>query len=169
MPKAIRLYVKYVDEFNRRLGRATMYLVFVMMAVLLLSSASKIANIPLLWVVEMAQFVMTAYYIVGGPYTLQDDSHVRMDLIYGRFSERGKAIVDTLTIAFLIFYLVFLFYGGVSSTLYALEYGQKNYSAWAPPLAPIKIIMCIGIGLMVLQAVSIFFKDLARAMGRKIA
>ena len=65
--------------------------------------------------------------------------------------------------------LVFLMVGGLSSTQYALEYGQKNYSSWAPPMAPIKIIMCIGIALMLLQTVAIFFKDLAAALGRPIS
>jgi TRAP-type mannitol/chloroaromatic compound transport system permease small subunit len=64
---------------------------------------------------------------------------------------------------------VFLLVGGVSSTLYALEYGQKNYSSWAPPLAPIKIVMTIGITLMLLQVVAVFFKDLAKARGEPLA
>ena len=81
----------------------------------------------------------------------------------------GLSPRDVLTAAFLIFYLVFLLVGGVSSTLYALEYGQKNYSSWAPPLAPIKIVMTIGITLMLLQVVAVFFKDLAKARGEPLA
>ena len=72
------------------------------------------------------------------------------------------------TILFLIFYLVFLLYVGFSSTHYALKYGEESYSAWAPPMAPIKIIMCVGIALMLLQAVAVFFKHLATATGRPI-
>jgi len=86
-----------------------------------------------------------------------------MDLLYGKWTEKGRAIADILTSFFLIFYLVLLLYGAISSTQYALEYGQKNYSSWGPPMAPIKIIMTIGIVLMLLQAVATFFKDLAKA------
>jgi TRAP-type C4-dicarboxylate transport system permease small subunit len=82
---------------------------------------------------------------------------------------RGRAFADTITAFCLIFYLVFLLVGGLSSTQYALEYGQKNYSTWAPPLAPIKIVMTFGIGLMLLQAVAIFFKDLARVRGEDLS
>jgi TRAP-type mannitol/chloroaromatic compound transport system permease small subunit len=78
-------------------------------------------------------------------------------------------VADALTSGFLIFYLVVLLIGGISSTEYALTYGQKNYSAWAPPLAPIKIIMTIGIALMLLQAISVLFKDLAKARGETLA
>lgn len=147
-----------------------MYLIFVMMGVLLFSSASRtFFNLSYIWIVEMAQFMLAAYYLLGGGYSMQLDSHVRMDLLYGRWSPKRQALADAMTVGFVIFYLVFLLVGGVSSTQYALEYGQKNYSSWAPPLAPIKIIMTIGIALMLLQAIAVFFKDLAKARGKPLA
>jgi len=58
-----------------------------------------------------------------------------------------------------------LLYGGLSSTSYSLQYGERSATAWRPYLWPIKIIMCIGIFLMLLQAVAEFFKDIARIRG----
>ena len=164
MPKAVRAYVRYVDTVNRAVGRLVMYMIFIMMGVLLLSSISRtFFNVSYIWVVEMAQFMLAAYYLLGGGYSMQLHSHVRMDLLYGRWSPRRRAIADSITSGFLIFYLIFLFVGALSSTQYALEYGQKNYSSWAPPLAPIKIIMTIGILLMILQSIAMFFRDLEKA------
>ena len=168
MPKAIVAYVRWVDAVNRVVGRFAMYLIFAMTGILLYSSITKTFFIPALWTLEMAQFTMVAYYLLGGGYSMQLDSHVRMDLLYSRWSAKTRTAVDLVTIAFLIFYLVFLLYGGFSSTHYALKYGENSYSAWAPPMAPIKITMCVGIALMLLQAVAVFFKDLAKATGRPI-
>lgn len=166
MPKAVVLYVRYVDAFNRKIGRVVMYLIFLMGIVLLYSSISRaVFDRPLIWVVEVAQFMLAAYYLLGGAYSMQLDSHVRMDLFYGQWTDKTRAVMDAITVFCLIFYLVMLLLGGVSSAQYALEYGQKNYSAWAPPLAPVKIMMVAGIGLMLLQTISLFFKDLARARG----
>jgi TRAP-type mannitol/chloroaromatic compound transport system permease small subunit len=146
-----------------------MYLIFAMMGVLLLSSGSRtFFDVSYIWVVEVAQFLMTAYYLLGGGYSMQLDSHVRMDLLYTRWTPRTRAAVDAVTVGFLLFYLVVLLVGGISSTQYAIEYGQKNYSSWAPPLAPIKIIMVIGIALMLLQVIAVFFKDLAAARGETL-
>lgn len=92
-------------------------------------------------------------------------AHVRMDVFYGQWSPKRRAITDAITIFCLIFYLVVLLIGGLSSTLYSLEYGQRNYSAWGPPVAPIKIIMVIGIFMMLLQSIATFFKDLAEVKG----
>ncbi|HSM42032.1 MAG TPA: TRAP transporter small permease, partial [Afifellaceae bacterium] len=58
-----------------------------------------------------------------------------------------------------------LLYGGISSTHYAIYYGEKGFSAWAPYLAPIKIIMCFGIVLMMLQVIVTFFRNVAEARG----
>ncbi|MDQ8205162.1 TRAP transporter small permease subunit [Pelagicoccus sp. SDUM812003] len=154
-------YVRWVDRINKWLGLAVMYLVFVMMGILIFAAISRTAfDKPYLWVMEMAQFTMAAYYLLGGGFSLQEGAHVRMDVFYEKWSPRTKAKVDSVTALALISYLVILLWGGYSSSLYALEYGQKNYTAWAPPLAPIKIIMTIGILLMLLQAISIFIKDL---------
>ena len=146
-----------------------MYLIFVMMFILLLSSISRgVFNLSYIWSVEIAQFMLTAYYILGGGYSMQIDSHVRMDLFYSRWSPRKQALADALTSGFLLFYIVFLLVGGISGTVYAIQYNQKNYSSWAPPLAPIKVIMCIGIALMLLQVIAVFFKDVAKARGEPL-
>jgi TRAP-type mannitol/chloroaromatic compound transport system permease small subunit len=169
MPKPIRAYVRFVDAINRRVGRAVMYVIFFMMGILIYSTVSRIAfGVSPVWVVEMAQMTMAAYYLLGGGYSMQLDAHVRMDLLYGRWSPKRQAFTDTLTAVFLIGYLLVLLYGGWSSTSYALEYGQRNYSAWAPLMAPIKVIMTLGIFLMLLQAIAIFFRDLARTRGETL-
>ena len=168
MSNAIRTYVRYVDSVNRAVGRFAMYLIFAMMAVLLYSSISKTFFVPSLWTLEMAQFSMVAYYLLGGPYSLQLDDHVRMDLLYGSWSTRTRAWVDAFTIVFLLVYLVLLLYGGLSSTHYALEYGERSYSSWRPYMAPIKIIACIGIFLMLLQAFAVLFKDIAKLRGEDL-
>jgi TRAP-type mannitol/chloroaromatic compound transport system permease small subunit len=166
MPKVIKLYVRYIDKLSTVVGKFSMYLVFLMMGVLLFESISRtIFDKPHIWVVEIAQFTMAAYYLLGGGYSMLLDGHVRMDLLYGRWTEKQKAMMDVITASMLIFYLVFLLVGAYSSIEYALEYGQVNYTPWAPPLAPIKIIMGLGMLLMLLESISMFFKDLAKVRG----
>ena len=169
MPGPIKVYVRSVDAMNRVVGRFAMWLIFAMMGVLLFSSGSRtFAGVSHIWVVETAQFLLAAYYLLGGGYSMQLGSHVRMDLLYSRWKPRTRATVDVVTAGFLVFYLIVLLAGGLSSTQYAIEYGQKNYSSWAPPLAPIKIVMVVGIILMLLQVIAVFFKDLAKARGEEI-
>ena len=198
MTRIERSFVRRVDALNRRLGRLVMYGIFVMMAILLWSSISKTFFLPSLWTLEVAQFAMVAYYILGGPYSIQLGANVRMDLFYHEWTLKKKAQFDAFTVLFLLFYLGVMIYGGVGSTAYSLGYFgsepfgffrdlaigfvtggpegakevmgyiERSPTAWRPFLWPIKTIMVIGLFLMLLQALSELVKDLARLRGEEI-
>jgi len=177
----VRTYIRVIDSLNHWIGRFVMYGIFVMVAILLWSSISKTFFLPSRWTLEVAQFAMVAYYILGGPYAMQMGSSVRMDLFYAEWTPRRKAQVDAITVLLLIFYLGVLLYGGLGSTAYSLGYwGDEPVSyfaglatgsptAWRPFMWPIKVIMCIGIFLMLLQAISELFKDILRLRGETFA
>jgi len=168
MPNFIKTYVRVVDAVNYRLGRIIMYGIFVMVGILLWSSISKTFFLPSLWTLEIAQFAMVTYYILGGPYSVQLGANVRMDLFYGNWSDRKKASFDAFTVLFLIFYLGVLLYGGIDSTTYSFKYSERSPTAWRPVMWPIKVIMCTGILLMLLQSISELIKDIAKIKGLKL-
>ncbi|CUH64588.1 TRAP-type mannitol/chloroaromatic compound transport system, small permease component [Thalassovita gelatinovora] len=198
MPRLITGYIRWVDAINYRLGRIVMYGIFIMVGILLWSSISKTFLLPSLWTLEMAQFAMVSYYILGGPYSIQLGSNVRMDLFYHGWSHRKKAWFDAFTVMVLVFYLGILLYGAFNSLTYSLGhftghpfqfaidlvtafftggpagaqevmgYIERSPTAWRPVLWPIKLIMVLGIFLILLQAISEFFKDIARIRGQEI-
>jgi TRAP-type mannitol/chloroaromatic compound transport system permease small subunit len=169
VPKVVKTYVRIVDSWSYYMGLFSMYLIFAMIAILSYASIMKVFFLPSNWTVEMAQFVMVAYFTLGGAYTLKEGEHVRMDLLYSGFTMRGKVKIDLFTSFVLIGFLVMLQIGGVSSLIYAFQYGEKSFSAWAPIMWPIKVVMNIGIFLTLLQAVALFFKDWAEFRGEKLS
>ena len=169
MPRAIRTYVRTVDRMSDWTGLVAMYLIFVMVAVLLLDAVTRnVIDIPLHWCVEFAQFTLAAYYFMGGALTLKNDDHVRMDLFYEKLSVRGKARMDLATVGCLLFYLVVLLIGSVSSLRYAIDTGETRFSMWNPSMIPIKALMVACLVLMVLQGVSIVFKQVAILRGEPL-
>lgn len=168
MPKVVRGYVRVVDAVNYRVGRFVMYGIFVMVGILLWSSISKTFFLPSLWTLEVAQFAMVAYYILGGPYAMQLGANVRMDLFYGGWSQHTKAWVDSVTVLLLVFYLAVMIYGAVDSTTYSLKYGERSPTAWRPYLWPIKVAMIVGFVLMLLQSVAELLKDIAQIRGEDL-
>lgn len=170
MPSWIVAFVRFVDGLNYRVGRFAMYLLYVLGAILLASTFSRLfLGASFNWALEMSQFVLSAYYLLGGAYAWQQGAHVRMDLLYQNFPVRRRVVTDAITVLFVIFYLAVVFAGGLSSTNYAIVYKQQNYSAWAPVLWPIKVVMTVAIFLMLLQAISSFIKDVAELRGKPIA
>ncbi|SEN71902.1 TRAP-type mannitol/chloroaromatic compound transport system, small permease component [Gemmobacter aquatilis] len=179
MPRWSVAFVRIVDRMNYGVGRFAMYLLFVLMGILMWSTISKVAFTPSYWTLEMAQFAMVAYYILGGPYSMQLASHVRMDLAYAKWSARKRAWVDAFTIFALIVYLGVMLWGALDSLGYSLgltwEGGvpqigrlERSPTAWRPYMWPIKSILCVGFLLMLLQSIAYFIRDIATLRGAPI-
>lgn len=166
MPAFIRHYVRIVDRMSSFVGHAAMLLIVLMIGVLLLDAVTRnVIRMPLHWCIEFAQFTLTAYYFMGGAYSLMGNAHVRMDILYDRLSERGKAWMDLTTIGCLLFYLAVMLIGSVSSLQYAIATNEKRFSMWNPSMIPIKVLMVFCLALMILQAVSLAFKHVATLRG----
>ncbi len=197
MPRVLMQFVRLIDLMNKGVGRVAMYGIFAMMAVLLYSSISKSFFNPSLWTLEVAQFLMVAYFILGGPYSIQLGSNVRMDLFYGSWSVRTKAMVDSVSVLCLLFYLGILFQGAMVSMAYSLGYfGTEPYAfywdlltafvtggpdaagemlgylersstAWRPFLWPVKLVLIAGVFLMLLQVLAELIRDIDHLISGK--
>src|SRR5210317_2318078 len=102
MPKAVKTFVHAVEATNKVVGKFSMYLVFAMIGILLYEPVARnLFGKSSIWAVEMAQFTMAAYYLLGGGYSMILKGHVRMDLLYGLWSARKQAVIDLITMPFL--------------------------------------------------------------------
>lgn len=194
MPRWIVLSVRWIEAFNYRVGRLALWLFFVLAAILLWAIFAKaLSRLPLwgietepgtflawfvatfkpvfrppLWTQEMAQYTLVAYFMLGGAYSLQLGANVRMDLLWQAWTPRRRAGADAITVFAMIFFLAVLLYGGIESTIYAFEFGERSRSVWRPYLAPVKIVICVGAVMMILQSLCILARDVATLRGVKI-
>lgn len=169
MPQLIRAYVRLVDKVSDYVGYLAASLIFFMGATLLLDAVTRnVLNIPVHWAIELTQFTLAAYYFMGGPITLKNNEHVRMDLWYANMSERGKAKLDLFTVWCMIFYLGVMLAGSISSLQYAIQTNEKRFSMWNPSVIPIKALLTVCLVLMLLQAFALVFKHIATLRGERI-
>lgn len=169
MPQLIKGYVRLIDRISDYVGYLAASLIFFMGATLLFDAFTRnVIQMPVHWAIELTQFTLAAYYFMGGPITLKNNEHVRMDLWYANLSDRGKAKVDLFTIGCLIFYLVVMLVGSISSLQYAIETGERRFSIWNPSVIPIKALLTLCLVLMLLQSFSLVFKHIATLRGERI-
>lgn len=169
MPQLIRAYVRIVDRVSDYVGYLAASLIFFMGATLLLDAVTRnVLNIPVHWAIELTQFTLAAYYFMGGPITMKNNSHVRMDLWYANLSDRGKAKLDLVTVWCMIFYLGVMLVGSISSLQYAIATNEKRFSMWNPSVIPIKALLTVCLVLMLLQAFALVFKHIATLRGKPI-
>lgn len=167
--RLIAVYVRFIDRISDYVGYLAASLIFFMGGTLIFDAITRnLIKMPVHWAVELTQFTLAAYYFMGGPITLKDNEHVRMDLWYSSLSERSKAKIDLATVWCLIFYLGVLLAGAVSSLQYAIATNERRFSIWNPSVIPIKSLMVVCIVLMLLQAVSLVFKHVATLRGEKL-
>lgn len=169
MPQLIKGYVRLVDRISDYVGYLAASLIFFMGATLLLDAVTRnVLNIPVHWAIELTQFTLAAYYFMGGPITLKNNEHVRMDLWYANLSDRGKAKLDLFTVWCMIFYLGVMLVGSISSLQYAIETNERRFSMWNPSVIPIKALLTVCLVLMLLQAFALVFKHIATLRGERI-
>jgi TRAP-type mannitol/chloroaromatic compound transport system permease small subunit len=169
MPQLIRSYVRVVDRMSDYVGYLAASLIFFMGATLLFDAVTRnVINMPVHWAIELTQFTLAAYYFMGGPITLKNNDHVRMDLWYANLSERGKAKMDLFTVGCLIFYLGVMLVGSISSLEYAIETNERRFSIWNPSTIPIKSLLTVCLVLMLLQSFSLVFKHIATLRGVRL-
>jgi TRAP-type mannitol/chloroaromatic compound transport system permease small subunit len=169
MPQVIRTYVRLVDRMSDYVGYLAASLIFLMGATLIFDAITRnVLNIPVHWAIEFTQFTLAAYYFMGGPITLKNNDHVRMDLWYANMSDRAKARLDLFTVGCLIFYLAIMLWGSISSLQYAIETGERRFSIWNPSVIPIKSLLSICLVLMLLQSFALVFKHIATLRGEEL-
>lgn len=160
MASLIKAYIRFMERLADGIGWFAKFLIYVMILVLLFDVLSdKVLGHVLNWTLETAQFTLAAFYFMAGPKTLKDENHVRLDLLYSRFGPRLRAIIDSVTIWLVIFYLGIMLWGGISSLQYSWTTNQRLPSLWAPSLVPIKVLMVVCLVLMIMQCIAIFFRD----------
>lgn len=119
---------------------------------------------PTTWSMELSTYLLAVYCMLGGGFTLLRGGHVSVDIIYGRFHYRTKAILSCLTsVLFFIFVIVILWYGWDMAHK-AYKYNETSGTIMDWPLLPTIIMVPIGAFLLLLQGIVKLIGDLTTAV-----
>lgn len=124
---------------------------------------------PTLWGFEVMVYLCGILYMMGGAYTLYRRKHVIKEVVYCRFSLRGRAICDVITFPFTLLFLGMLFWAGAIRAWGAWTIRETAATLWDPPIYPLLATIPIGALLMILQGVADFIRNLHLAFtGREM-
>ena len=153
--------LRAVDNINDWVGKVLSFGVLFMFALVLTEVIRRyFFNSPTVWGNELTQLTFGVYVVLCGGYILRWGGHVNVDILYDRFSARGKAIADIITFAlFIMFCGMMLAYGG-SLAWESLSRFEHSQSAWNPPLYPMKLMIPTGAFLLLLQGIAKLVRDI---------
>jgi len=121
-------------------------------------------NTPTIWANEATVYLSALAYLLGGAYSLYYKAHVRVDMLYLKFSPRKRAILDVITFFFTFIYLGSLIWVGSIYSWESIKGLEKTGSPWNPPVYPLKIAIPLGAALLLLQSIANFIRDLTFAI-----
>lgn len=122
---------------------------------------------PTIWAHEASAMIFGTYIIMGGAYTLYLSGHANMDLVYGSISPRRRALLDIITFWFFALFCAVLVWKGGETSWRALKSLEHSGSIWNPPIYPIKVVLPIGAGLLLLQGIAKFVRDVITLVKRE--
>ncbi|MDR0354600.1 MAG: TRAP transporter small permease subunit [Deltaproteobacteria bacterium] len=124
-------------------------------------------NRPTLWVSETTAMLCGACYLLGGALNVKNDAHVRVDIIYSKFSKRGRAVLDCFNFCFLALYIGVMIRVIYPYMMQSIKLNEHSYTAWNPMVWPMKILLFVGFILVILQSVAKLIEDLHMAITGK--
>lgn len=169
MPAWLSVCTSAVTSLNRWLFQATVWLMAVVVPVMLYEVVARyVFDAPTVWGMELAVMLFGPYFLLGGPYLLHLKGHVALDLLRQRLSPRWTRRMDLVNYPVIVVFCVILIYYSLPAVASAVSYRETSFSAWNPPVWPIKLAVPLALALMALQALVEFIEALFGAPPPKV-
>ncbi len=159
----MKTFLLITDGIIEWSGKIVSWLVVVMTGVLGYEVLMRYYfNTPTEWAYDVASMLGGTFWILGAGYTLMKHKHVRIDIIYNKFSKRKQALLDV------IFTSVFFFPVWIGILYRMIPYVSMSWqtkersleSFWRPPIYPLKTVMLIGVCLLLLAGTAEFIRTI---------
>ena len=156
-----------IDRMNELIGRAVAWLIFL---AVLISAANavvrKVFSVSSNSWLELQWYLFGAAFLLAAAYTLKQNEHVRIDIVYGLWPRRVQHWIDLLGhLLFLMPFVTLMIYYFVPYVLRSMNNGEVSTNSGGLIIWPAKTLLLIGFSLLWLQGVSEIVKKIAVMRG----
>ena len=87
--------MKFINKTNTRIGKSFAWLLLIMVILTCIIVVLRyLFNIGFIWMQELVRFCYAMVFLACAAYTLAEDEHVRVDIIYSNLSSKSKSIIN---------------------------------------------------------------------------
>lgn len=156
-----------IDRFNAAVARAAFWLV---LGVTLISAGNavvrKLFGIGSNALLEIQSYLFSAIFLLCAAHALQAQAHVRIDVIYGRFSRRTQVWIDVFgTLLFLLPVAMLVLWLSWPVFVDAWRSGEQSANAGGLPFWPARLLVPVGFAMLGAQGLSELVKRVAFLRG----
>jgi TRAP-type mannitol/chloroaromatic compound transport system permease small subunit len=156
----MRKLLRIIDDTNTWIGKAVSLLALVVAFIIGYEIfVRQVLVKPTVWVSEATVFGCGLLYLLGGAWTLKQDGHVRVDMLYHGLSRRGKAIIDCVTYFAFLLYIGVMIWAAWQYMLQSIAVRETTMSPWDPVIWPLKIALVVSMIMLLLQQTAKFVRD----------
>lgn len=161
-------FARTVDWLNTKLGRLANLLILLACVVSAANAVLRYGfDLSSNWPLELQWYLFGAAVLLGASYTLQQNAHVRVDLLYAHVGERGRLWIDIFGLLLFLLPACTLFAWLAWHSLFLPSWAILEHSSNAGglPRYPIKFLLPLGFALLALQGVAELIKRIAALQG----
>lgn len=149
--------IDIIDRFNGTIGSIAAWIVVPLAVVRIIEVFMRsFLNNPTIWVYDMSWMLFSAFFLLGGGFTMLHKRHVRIDLIYRKFPETFQVYYELFF--FVVIFLPVMLILGVRSVQYAADAFQRGINlsttTFVFPAGPIRAMIPIAFFLLAIQGVA---------------
>ncbi|KQY22577.1 TRAP transporter small permease subunit [Rhizobium sp. Root483D2] len=160
-------FSRLIDRVTEIIGKSVSWLILV--AVLVSAGNAiirKIFNMSSNAWLEAQWYLFGAAFMLAAAYTLSQNEHIRIDVVYGKFSRRTQHWIDLFGhVFFLMPFVLLMTYYLIPYVLMSVRSQEGSSSAGGLIVWPAKAILLAGFVLLALQGVSEIIKKVAIMTG----
>jgi len=162
---ALKSCLSIIDKINELVARLVSWAVILIIGSTVYEVIMRyVFAAPTEWSFEFNYLLHGAYFMLLGAFTYAVQGHVNVDVLYARFSPRRKALADLFTAPIFFFFMAMMLVYGGQFALQSVAFRETLSSAWAPPIYPVKIVIPVAAGMLILQGSAKFIRDLHTAL-----
>lgn len=156
-----------IDRFNEFIGKTVSWLI---LASILVSSINAVVrktfNMSSNAWLELQWYLFGAAFLLAAAYTLKQNEHIRIDIVYGLWSRRVQHWIDLLgTLLFLLPFTGIMIWLVQPSLMRSWNAGEVSMNAGGLIIWPAKAALLAGFILLYFQGLSELFKKIAVMRG----
>lgn len=152
-----------IDALNTFIGKSVAWLVLVAVLISAINAVSrKLFNVSSNAWLEAQWYLFSAVFLIAAGYTLLNNEHVKVDLLYSRYSRRTQLLVEIFgTLFFLLPFCLVTVYLSWPIVTAKFASGEVSNNTGGLMLWPVWALVPIGFGLLALQGLSELIKRIA--------
>ncbi len=147
-----------MDRISIFLGRTTMVLILILLAVMIYEVTLRYAfEAPTLWANELSLWIAGIVFLVSGVYAQQQRKHIRIDIVYLQLPDWGRRLCDGLTVAMIFAFGFALLWGSYNEVFRKVTRWETFGTAFDPPIpATLMPLLIAVVFLMAFQGLANF-------------